>query len=417
VRSGLAGLAALTSRGRTLLAAGITALFCGIALGQVSLSRVGLLLVVLPVASAALIGLSRYQLSLVRVVEPRQVSAGQSAQVTLQISNAARALLGTVRLEDQVPWALGSRPRFVLGGLTRNWKREVSYTVRSDVRGRFVLGPMSVRVTDPFGLVELPRAFQTHADLIVTPTVTRLPTTSLSGAWTGTGDNRPRAFASGSAEDVTVREYRVGDPLRRVHWRSSARTGELMVRREEQPWQSRATVLLDNRLSAHRGHGAASSLEAAVSIAASIVVHLAERGFTVRLVTADGARAARSDAWHERTSGPDTTRLLEELAVVEGVRRPVLETNWVADTARTGMLIAVLGAVTEHDRAALHRMVHHTESPLALALDVDAWLTETTVDAAQSLRNLGWRAVAARPGASLPQLWQDLATAPVRRSS
>ena len=75
-----------------------------------------------------------------------------------------------------------------------------------------------------------------------------LPTIPLTGAWTGSGDNRPRAFATGSAEDVTVREYRRGDDLRRVHWRSSARTGELMVRREEQPWQSRATLFLDNRL-------------------------------------------------------------------------------------------------------------------------------------------------------------------------
>jgi uncharacterized protein (DUF58 family) len=411
------GLGALTTRGRTLLAGGITALFCGIALGQVALSRVGLLLLVLPVASAALIGLSRYRLSLARAVEPRQVGAGQSSLVTLEISNAGRALLGTVRLEDQVPWALGSRPRFVLGGLTRRWERRVDYTVRSDVRGRFILGPMTARVTDPFGLVELSRSFQTQAELIVTPTVVHLPMTGLSGAWTGAGDNRPRAFASGSAEDVTVREYRHGDALRRVHWRSSARTGELMVRREEQPWQSRATVLLDNRVSAHRGHGAASSLETAVSMAASIVSHLAERGFTVRLVTADGANAARSDAWHERSSGPDTRRLLEELAVVDGVRRGVLETSWVADTARTGMLIAVLGAVTEHDRAALHRMVHHSESPLAIALDVDAWLGHPAADPAQSLRNLGWRAVAAGPGASLPQLWQDLASAPTRRSS
>ncbi len=57
---------------------------------------------------------------------------------------------------------------------------------------------------------------------MVTPRVLPLPPVPLSGAWTGSGDNRPRAFASGSAEDVTVREYRRGDDLRRVHWRSSA---------------------------------------------------------------------------------------------------------------------------------------------------------------------------------------------------
>ena len=131
---------------------------------------------------------------------------------------------------------------------------------------------MKVRVSDPFGLVELGRAFHTTVPLTVTPRTVPLTQIPLGGAWTGSGDNRPRAFATGSAEDVTVREYRRGDELRRVHWRSSAKIGELMVRREEQPWQSRATLFFDNRLRAHRGQGIASSLEAAVSAAASIAV-------------------------------------------------------------------------------------------------------------------------------------------------
>ncbi len=159
---------------------------------------------------------------------------------------------------------------------------------------------MTVRVVDPFGLVELGRAFQTTVPLTVTPRTVPLPSIPLGGAWTGSGDNRPRAFATGSAEDVTVREYRRGDDLRRVHWRSSARVGELMVRREEQPWQSRATLFLDNRMRSHRGQGIASSLEAAVSVAASIAVHLSHRGFTVRLVTAVGEDP--SSAWHVRDS-------------------------------------------------------------------------------------------------------------------
>ena len=66
------------------------------------------------------------------------------------------------------------------------------------------------------------------------------------------------------AEDAATREYRYGDDLRKVHWRSTARVGELMVRREEQPVHSRATVLLDGRRGAHRGSGPGSSFEYAV---------------------------------------------------------------------------------------------------------------------------------------------------------
>ena len=86
----------------------------------------------------------------------------------------------------------------------------------------------------------------------MTPRVVPLPPISLGGSWSGTGENRPRSFASGNAAEVTVREYRRGDEVRRVHWRSSAHVGELMVRREEQPWQSRCSLLVDNRLRAHR---------------------------------------------------------------------------------------------------------------------------------------------------------------------
>jgi uncharacterized protein (DUF58 family) len=308
------GLAGLTARGRAFVAAGTTAVVCAVLLGQDALTRVGVLLVALPLITAYLVGRSRYRLALVRTITPQLVTAGQPAQVQLEITNEGRTPTGVLLLEDHVPYVLGTRPRFVLEGISHGWHRSVSYQVRSDLRGRFEIGPMTVRVADPFGLVELGRAFQTTVSLTVTPRTVALPTIPLTGAWTGSGDNRPRAFATGSAEDVTVREYRRGDDLRRVHWRSSARTGELMVRREEQPWQSRATLFLDNRLEAHRGHGAASSLESAVSAAASIALHLSQRGFMVRLVTADGED--RNTLWHDRASSQNTAPLLEALAVV-----------------------------------------------------------------------------------------------------
>jgi uncharacterized protein (DUF58 family) len=278
------------------------------------------------------------------------------------------------------------------------------------VRGRFMIGPMAVRVSDPFGLVELGRAFQTTAELTVTPRTVPLPVIPLSGAWTGSGDNRPRAFAAGSAEDVTVREYRQGDDLRRVHWRSTARTGELMVRREEQPWQSRATLFIDNRLRAHRGQGVASSLEVAVSIAASIAVHLSQRGFMVRLVTADGEDP--NTAWHDRASTQNTAPLLEALAVVNGVDRPHIQTRWLSESTHTGLLVAVVGSLDNEDRPVFRRMLHHSATPLAVALDVDAWVRHAPgrgeVATATWLNGLGWRAVGSRPADRLAPLWQEL---------
>jgi len=409
-------ISAMTTRGRAFLAAGLTTALCAILLEQKDLLRVGVLLILLPLVSAFFLGRSRYRLGLVRSVSPAQVTAGQQARVRLDLTNDGRMPTGLLLLEDHVPYVLGTRPRFVVDQMGPRWRRTVGYVVRSDLRGKYAIGPMSVRLSDPFGLVEMNRAFQTTTSLVVTPQVLPLPPIPLTGAWTGTGDNRPRAFASGSAEDVTVREYRRGDDLRRVHWRSSARVGELMVRREEQPWQSRATLFIDNRTSSHRGSGAASSLEHAVSMAASIGVHLVQRGYVVRLVTAAGEE--QGGAWHERGAGAaETGPLLESMAVLTEVDRALVDTRWIQEAGHSGLLIAVLGAVTDRDKAALSRMRQSAASSMALAIDTPAWArvpatTKTAeVSTAAWLMAHGWKAVDAGPRDAIAAVWQQLGLA------
>ncbi len=403
-------LVGLTVRGRMFLAAGVTTMVCATIVGHTPLVRVGVLVAALPLLAALWIGRSRYRLALTRSVAPQLVAAGQSARVQLTLVNEARTPTGVLLLEDHLPYVLGTRPRFVLEGIGHGWRRHVTYTVRSDVRGRFDIGPMAVRVTDPFGLIELGRAFHTTASLTVTPRTVVLPGIPLGGAWTGSGDNRPRAFATGSAEDVTVREYRRGDDLRRVHWRSSARVGELMVRREEQPWQSRATVFLDNRLISHRGQGVASSLEAAVSVAASVAVHLSQRGYAVRLVTASGEESGT--AWHSRSAAVNTAPLLEALAVVQIEHSPRLDTAWLAEPGHGGLLVAVLGGVSDGDGPFLTRLQHHAATSAAIAVDVDEWAPHLsrpdTGSTSAALARTGWRAVTLGPRDHLEVVWQEL---------
>ncbi len=401
-------LLGLTVRGRAFLAAGLTAIVCAMLLGQPALTRVGVLVLILPLATALLLGRSRYRLALVRTTSPQLVAAGQPARVTLSLTNEGRTPSGVLLLEDHVPYVLGTRPRFVVDGVRHGWRRQVSYQVRSDVRGRFEIGPMTVRVSDAFGLVELGRAFRTTVPLIVTPRICALPPIPLGGGWTGSGDNRPRAFAFGSAEDVMVREYRQGDDLRRVHWRSSARTGELMVRREEQPWQSRATLLIDNRLLSHRGQGIASSLEAAVTMTASIAVHLSQRGFAVRLVTAGGED--RANSWHVRDAGLTSGPLLEALAVLSTDHRSRLDSSWMGEQSG-GLTIAVFGALQQQDAPLLRRFAHHSSGALAIALDVDAWAggrADVRAGAGPVLASSGWRVATLGPQDKMESVWEEL---------
>ncbi|WGX94669.1 DUF58 domain-containing protein [Nocardioides sp. L-11A] len=407
-------LSSLTLRGRAFLAAGATAVACAIGFGQPALTRVGVLMMALPLLAALVVSRRRHDPEVARSVWPRLLRAGETARIDLTVSSDRKRADGALLIEDTVPYALGGRARFVLQGLGGAWERTVSYPVRSDLRGRYVIGPVVARLADPFGLVERRRPIGGTAQLTVTPRVVPLPSIPLAGGWQGAGEHRPQAFASGSAEDVSVREYRRGDDLRRVHWRSSARIGELMVRREEQPWEAHATVLLDNRRLAHRGQGPASSLEAAVIAAASVAVHLEQHGYAVQLCTADGIGGV---AGADKAGALGAERALEHLAVLEMSHRATLDVGWSGEQARGGVVVAVLGGFLPDDTAALRRIRHDAGVALALVLDVGQWSPSREAlggDAAAPVTSLAWRATGLGPRDQLDAAWRELGRAPVR---
>ena len=314
-------------------------------------------------------------------------------------------------MEDALPYVLGGRPRFVLDRLEPNGVREVSYPVRADIRGRYRVGPLSVRLTDPFGLCELTRSFTSTDDLVVTPVVTPLPHVRLGGDWAGGGDASSRSVAVSGSDDAATREYRYGDDLRKVHWRSTARVGELMVRREEQPFQSRATLLLDGRAKAHRGDGPGSSHEWAVSAIASISVALSRAGFSLRLLNETGLDLVPPAV--RTTEGA----LLDVLAAVAPSRVENLDaaTDHLRRNGVGGVLITVLGAVTPDDAERLARLRHGSAACVAVLLDTETWAPshsrgrEAALSSYQASAALltasGWRVLRVSHGTSLPSVW------------
>ena len=404
-------LAGLTTRGRCLLAAGLALGGCAVLLGQRDLLRAAIFLLTLPLAAVALVVRTRYRLSCSRLLDPPRVEAGQPCVVRLRLDNVSRLPSGVLLMEDALPYVLGGRPRFVLDKVEPQGVREVSYPVRSDVRGHYRIGPLSVRLTDPFGMCELTRSFATTEDLVVTPSVTPLPPVRLGGDWAGGGDGAARSVASAGTDDAATREYRHGDDLRKVHWRSTARVGELMVRREEQPFQSRATLLLDARGGAHRGDGPASSFEWSVSAVASISVTLARAGFGLRLVGDTGLDLVRAGMAH--TEG----LLLESLAGVRPSAGATLEpvNQRLRRTGVDGVLVAVLGQLAAADAERLARLRHGTAACVAVLVETETWApggqrvresTRAAYDAsAQLLLGAGWRVLRVPHGTSLASVW------------
>ncbi len=357
-------LAAFTTRGTSFLAAGAAAAIAGLFLGERDLVSVGVLLLVLPMFSALAAGRARYRLSCTRSVIPPRVAAGQTAQVLLRLENVSRLPTGLLLAEDTVPYALGTRPRYVLNGIERGGTRELSYPLRSDLRGKFEVGPLEIRIADAFGLVELGRSFSARTTFVVTPKVVPLPRAVVSGSWRGDGDGRARTAAAAGEDDVVPRAYRDGDELRRVHWRSTARYGELMVRREEQQWRNRVLLLLDTRRSAHIGSGATSSFEFAVSAAASIGAHLAREGLHGQLITDSGALS---------TPGIFEDVLLNSLAVIKPSRGRELDSGLAALRNGSGLTIAVAGRLSAGAARQLAASRRDAGPAIAMLLAVSTW--------------------------------------------
>ena len=417
VRTALAGL---TTRGRSFLAAGIAAAICAYVLGQSDLLRVGLLLAVLPLICAGVLYRTRYRVAASRRLSPSRVPAASEARVHLRMDNVSRLPTGLLMLQDRVPYVLGPRPRFVLDRVEPGGRREVSYRVRSDLRGRYPLGPLQLRLTDPFGMCELTRAFSTYDTLTVIPRVEPLPPIRLSGEAKGYGDGRQRSLALAGEDDVIPRGYRHGDDLRRVHWRSTARYGELMVRREEQPQRARCTVLLDTRGIAFRGTGPESAFEWAVSGAASVLVHMLERGFSVRLLTDTGnsvpGEGADGFAGTSQQSADAAGLMMDTLAVIDHSDGNGLSRAYdVLRGGNEGLLVAFFGDLDEEQAAVAARMRQRSGGAVAFLLDGDVWGREpgdvpapahSREERLRMLREAGWTAVSVPRGTSLESLWR-----------
>lgn len=404
-------LSGLTIRGRCLLAAGVAAALCSLVLDERDLLRVAAFVAALPLLAVLLTSRTRFGLTARRELLPPRISVGSQARVRLHISGSGRLPIGGLLLEDGVPHALGGRPRFQLDTVDPQRGAALEYAVTPVLRGLHHIGPLRTRVSDPFGLAEHERELAGRNRLIALPrvvTLTGLP----AGSGLGTGDDGSSRVRAGHGEDdITVRHYRHGDDLRRVHWKNTARRDELMVRAEERPWHGGVTVLLDRRSAAHRGSGTKSSIEWAVSAVASICAHLHQHGQHVRLVTENGqvlaGGAGRSDGGHDEGAA------LDALAVAQPSAQRDLSCG--RDPGNGQELIAVLGSTTPVGVAELTRLRPHGTHSLAMLIDVRAWngdSSDGSFDPAQTahrLRAAGWTVVVVdSPRASVAQLWEQL---------
>jgi uncharacterized protein (DUF58 family) len=339
------------------------------------------------------------QLDARRFCDGEVLEIGASVESKVAVQNTGRLSIPWVILEDSLPRdALALMParikaeggRLALARLAAGETKVLSYRVTFLMRGYYQLGPLLAETGDVFGLHRRFRILTEPHYVLALPKVLPLEGYSLASR-RPIGEIRltHRLF-----EDPTrmssIRPYQQGDPLNRIHWRATARSGQLQTRTYESSCVSGATFLLDFYAGSFPGAAAVGSAELAVVTVASLANAVFLMGQQIGFISngRDAADRIREEGWraefltrndaHRRASetpantrlrpvmvetgkGEDRfTRILAALARLEhtdGLDFSAMVTESVSKISRDATVVAVLGIVTPAIAAALGDLV------------------------------------------------------------
>lgn len=305
----------LTLRGISFLALGIVVFAAAFVASRVDMLFIAWFLMAVPIVAMFAVLVHPVKLRVTRVFRPTIVGAGTDAVVSITIRNlSSRPLFGT-RWRDVVDDGLVSplgTELPTLDGYSQgpdggSDTATLDYTLTPRQRGVYGVGPLVIVRSDPFGMASSERRIGEPHDLIVTPRISALPGNGISLA---SGDGVMHELLrhiNPNSDELIAREYRPGDPLRRVNWPATARHGEIMVRQEEQRSNPEARIIIDTTLGGFQPQGDmgfdpdpqhVQAFEAVIEMVASVGVHLMSAGFELQII--ETGRTQLSAGAHEQ---------------------------------------------------------------------------------------------------------------------
>lgn len=268
----------MTRRGRLVAVLGAAAYLCGWAFGSRPLGTVGVGLLVsvgLAWASLRLAGTVRLR----RELPKSRLIEGDDVSVSLDVELPGGIPAASVSLTERVA---GERCETYL--TRRSGRYSGRYVLRAVARGRFRVEQVEVALEDAFGLARRQRSLPEEAALVVYPRLVEL-----AGLFSESGlrwwDGRRLLLRRAAGFELHgVREYERGDSLRAVHWPSTARRGDLMVKDLEDAPRAEVAVVLDGHRVPTFGRPPETPFDAQVRAAGSIVLAHVRRGRSAQLV-------------------------------------------------------------------------------------------------------------------------------------
>jgi uncharacterized protein (DUF58 family) len=190
-------------------------------------------------------------------------------------------------LEDNLSCAIPEERerRILLDYLGAKSSTSIRYSCYCPQRGKYKLGPFSIYIFDPFGLFFIKKKHYVYSEVYVLPqtfNIRKFPILVKGTApWFGIETSR---VSGDEHEFYGVREYKPGDPLKRIHWLSTARKNKLIVKQFQRQVFFRATILFNLSKDRNFGEGKKSVTEYTIKIAASVAKHLLEIGVSLEII-------------------------------------------------------------------------------------------------------------------------------------
>lgn len=309
-----------TARGLGVLALATMAYLAGRVVGTYELYVVALFLAVLVVLSGLMVLLTGRRLSVNRTVYPAAPVAGDEASLTLGLQNSSFLPTAAVRVTEPLGRVTGEELALDLSPLGPKASRTIRERVPGLRRGAYSLPASRLTIVDPLGLFVGNRRVGDELELMVLPRLAVLTSCVFFGG-RGLGQNpQSKSSRAHSALDLRgVRPHQPGEPLSRIDWKTTAKTGVLMLRETEEPSRTDVVILLDGSAEGEVGEPPETSFEAAVAAAGSIADYVLREGFAVRLLLNGDDRGVVSEGLDSRDRG--RWELLEVLAAAKAESR------------------------------------------------------------------------------------------------
>lgn len=222
---------------------------------------------------------------------PVQIEEDDYLEVEVRLKNKSFTPLFNFILTDELPCAepFLKRRLILVSSLASRSSLNLNYQCLCPRRGKYRVGPFSLYLFDPWGIFFIKKTYHIYSELYVYPRIFNIkrfpPLTKGNVPWFGIDTSR----VSGDEHDFFgVREYKPGDPIKRIHWLSTARKSSLIVKEFQQRAFFSASIIFGLEKDRNFGEGKQTVSEYTIKIAASIANYLSQSGTSLELIARAG---------------------------------------------------------------------------------------------------------------------------------